>query len=458
MGKIKSKWICQSCGYQSASFLGRCPECNDFGTFTEEVEQELTKTVGQNSVNFNKEIQKPTLLKEVREENAKRISSGFKEFDRILGGGLTAGSLTLLAGDPGIGKSTLILQTVGNISSTGVKTLYICAEESTSQVKLRAKRLEVDSEHLYLSSENSLENIINFIEENKPEFLVIDSIQSIFTNLITSSAGTVSQIRECTNILMKLAKQKNITTIVIGHVTKDGNIAGPKVLEHMVDTVVNFEGDRYKTFRVLRAIKNRFGSTSEIGIFNMEEDGLREVLNPNEMFLTSEVQTSGSAIISALEGTRVLLLEVQALTSTSSYTNPRRVNRGIEYNRLLQIIAVLEKRVGLNLSHSDIYINIIGGLDIDEPASDLGVALAILACYRDIIIPKDTVLMGEIGLSGEVRYVDNIEKRLNEAQKMGFKKAVVPNVSEKVKEKLKKLDIEIAFVKNITEAISKALN
>ena len=458
MGKIKSKWICQSCGYQSASFLGRCPECNDFGTFTEEVEQELTKTVGQNSVNFNKEIQKPTLLKEVREENAKRISSGFKEFDRILGGGLTAGSLTLLAGDPGIGKSTLILQTVGNISSTGVKTLYICAEESTSQVKLRAKRLEVDSEHLYLSSENSLENIINFIEENKPEFLVIDSIQSIFTNLITSSAGTVSQIRECTNILMKLAKQKNITTIVIGHVTKDGNIAGPKVLEHMVDTVVNFEGDRYKTFRVLRAIKNRFGSTSEIGIFNMEEDGLREVLNPNEMFLTSEVQTSGSAIISALEGTRVLLLEVQALTSTSSYTNPRRVNRGIEYNRLLQIIAVLEKRVGLNLSHNDIYINIIGGLDIDEPASDLGVALAILACYRDIIIPKDTVLMGEIGLSGEVRYVDNIEKRLNEAQKMGFKKAVVPNVSEKVKEKLKKLDIEIAFVKNITEAISKALN
>lgn len=458
MGKIKSKWICQSCGYQSASFLGRCPECNDFGTFTEEVEQELTKTVGQNSVNFNKEIQKPTLLKEVREENAKRISSGFKEFDRILGGGLTAGSLTLLAGDPGIGKSTLILQTVGNISSTGVKTLYICAEESTSQVKLRAKRLEVDSEHLYLSSENSLENIINFIEENKPEFLVIDSIQSIFTNLITSSAGTVSQIRECTNILMKLAKQKNITTIVIGHVTKDGNIAGPKVLEHMVDTVVNFEGDRYKTFRVLRAIKNRFGSTSEIGIFNMEEDGLREVLNPNEMFLTSEVQTSGSAVISALEGTRVLLLEVQALTSTSSYTNPRRVNRGIEYNRLLQIIAVLEKRVGLNLSHSDIYINIIGGLDIDEPASDLGVALAILACYRDIIIPKDTVLMGEIGLSGEVRYVDNIEKRLNEAQKMGFKKAVVPNVSEKVKEKLKKLDIEIAFVKNITEAISKTLN
>ena len=458
MGKIKSKWICQSCGYQSASFLGRCPECNDFGTFTEEVEQELTKTVGQNSVNFNKEIQKPTLLKEVREENAKRISSGFKEFDRILGGGLVAGSLTLLAGDPGIGKSTLILQTVGNISSTGVKTLYICAEESTSQVKLRAKRLEVDSEHLYLSSENSLENIINFIEENKPEFLVIDSIQSIFTNLITSSAGTVSQIRECTNILMKLAKQKNITTIVIGHVTKDGNIAGPKVLEHMVDTVVNFEGDRYKTFRVLRAIKNRFGSTSEIGIFNMEEDGLREVLNPNEMFLTSEVQTSGSAIISALEGTRVLLLEVQALTSTSSYTNPRRVNRGIEYNRLLQIIAVLEKRVGLNLSHSDIYINIIGGLDIDEPASDLGVALAILACYRDIIIPKDTVLMGEIGLSGEVRYVDNIEKRLNEAQKMGFKKAVVPNISEKVKEKLKKLDIEIAFVKNITEAISKTLN
>ena len=458
MGKIKSKWICQSCGYQSASFLGKCPECSEFGTFTEEIEQKQAEIVGQNAVNFSKNIEKPVLLGQVEEEKAKRIPTGFKEFDRILGGGLVAGSLTLLAGDPGIGKSTLVLQTVGNISSTGIKTLYICAEESTSQVKLRAKRLEIESNNLYLSSENSLENIINFIEEINPELLVIDSIQSVFTSLITSSSGTVSQIRECTNILMKLSKQKNITTVVIGHVTKDGNIAGPKVLEHMVDTVINFEGDRYKTFRILRAIKNRFGSTSEIGIFNMEEDGLKEVLNPNEMFLTSEIQTSGSAIISALEGTRVLMLEVQALTSTSSYANPRRVNRGIEYNRLLQIIAVLEKRVGLNLSHSDIYINIIGGIDIDEPASDLGVALAILACHRDIVIPKDTVLIGEIGLSGEIRYIDNIEKRLTEAQKLGFRKVIVPNVSEKIKERLKKLDIEIIFVKNITEAISKALN
>ena len=458
MGKIKSKWICQSCGYQSASFLGKCPECSEFGTFTEEIEQKQAEIVGQNAVNFSKNIEKPVLLGQVEEEKAKRIPTGFKEFDRILGGGLVAGSLTLLAGDPGIGKSTLVLQTVGNVSSRGIKTLYICAEESTSQVKLRAKRLEIESNNLYLSSENSLENIINFIEEINPELLVIDSIQSVFTSLITSSSGTVSQIRECTNILMKLSKQKNITTVVIGHVTKDGNIAGPKVLEHMVDTVINFEGDRYKTFRILRAIKNRFGSTSEIGIFNMEEDGLKEVLNPNEMFLTSEIQTSGSAIISALEGTRVLMLEVQALTSTSSYANPRRVNRGIEYNRLLQIIAVLEKRVGLNLSHSDIYINIIGGIDIDEPASDLGVALAILACHRDIVIPKDTVLIGEIGLSGEIRYIDNIEKRLTEAQKLGFRKVIVPNVSEKIKERLKKLDIEIIFVKNITEAISKALN
>ena len=336
--------------------------------------------------------------------------------------------------------------------------LYVCAEESPEQVKLRAQRLGVQSDTLYVTSQNCLEEVLKQIDEIKPDFLVVDSIQSVFSSQIVSSQGSVSQIRECTNILMHIAKQKNITTVIIGHVTKEGNIAGPKVLEHMVDCVINFEGDRFKSYRILRSIKNRFGTTSEVGVFNMEEDGLNEVLNPSELFLNpDDISNCGCSIIASLEGTRVLLLEIQSLVGATPYPNPRRVARGIEYNRLLQILAVLEKRVGLNLSKQDVYINVIGGIDIIEPAADLGVALAVLSCAREIPIKEKTVIIGEIGLSGEVRAVDNLEKRLKEAQKLGFEYAIIPLANKKTSG-LEKLQIKTIEVSKLTDAIKVAFS
>lgn len=449
-GKIKTKWICQNCGYESTGYLGKCPGCSEFGSFCEEViSRDDTSLKSANKVPV-------TSINEIEIDDKVRIRTEFEELDRVLGGGFVQGSLVLLAGDPGIGKSTLILQACNNICLQGKKVLYICAEESTSQVKLRAKRLGVNVDNLYVSSQNCLNEILSQIDELKPDFLIIDSIQTVYCEEISSTSGSVSQIRECTNILMNNAKQKDITTVLIGHVTKEGNIAGPRILEHMVDCVINFEGDKFKTYRILRSVKNRFGPTSEVGVFNMEDEGLAEIKNPSELFLLDKgEETSGSAIIPTLEGTRVLLLEVQALTGTTPYPNPRRVARGIEYNRLLQILAVLEKRIGLNLSKHDVYVNVIGGIDILEPASDLGVALSILACAKDVTINPATVIIGELGLNGEVRYVTNIEARLKEAQKLGFKRAIVPKLHEKNFEKLKSIGIEIIEVKKITEAITK---
>ena len=462
MAKVKTKWICQSCGYESFSYLGRCPDCGNFSTFCEEITQapiELKANSAPSNV-YNTELSF-TKITEVKSDKNIRIKTQMQEFDRVLGDGFVMGSLVLLAGDPGIGKSTLILQTCKNICSQQVEgknlsALYLCAEESPEQVKLRAKRLGVECDTLYLTSQNCLEEIIKQLDELKPDFLVVDSIQSIFSSQVTSSCGSVSQIRECTNILMRTAKQKNITTVIIGHVTKEGNIAGPKVLEHMVDCVINFEGDRFKSYRILRAVKNRFGTTCEVGVFNMEDDGLSEVLNPSELFLDQEnLNSCGCSIIPTLEGTRVLLLEIQSLVGATPYPNPRRVARGIEYNRLLQILAVLEKRVGMNLSKQDVYINVIGGIDIIEPASDLGVALAILSCARDIPILDKTIIIGEIGLSGEVRAVDNLEKRLKEAQKLGFENAIIPKI-RKNDFKFDKLNIKITQVSKLTEAIKAA--
>ena len=462
MAKFKSKWICQNCGYESFSYLGKCPDCGRFSTFIEEVVQEKVEVKAKNSsmniqtsASFNY-----TKIKDVKVDKTIRISSGMDEFDRVLGGGFVEGSLCLLAGDPGIGKSTLTLQTAKNISSQNKKILYICAEESTSQVKLRAERLNADCDNLYVTQQNCLEEIIKQIEELKPDFLVVDSIQSVFSAAILSSTGSISQIRECTNILMRIAKQFNITTVIIGHVTKEGNIAGPKVLEHMVDCVLNFEGEKYKTTRILRGIKNRFGAVSEVGVFNMEDSGLIEIKNPSELFLSDRetVSTSGSAIIPALEGTRCLLLEVQALTGSSPYPNPRRVARGVEYDRLLQILAVLEKRVGLNLSKQDVYLNVIGGIDIVEPAADLGIALAVLTSARDAHINQQTVCIGEIGLNGEIRSVDNLEARLKEAQKLGFKRALIPKINNKTtRERVSKINIEIIEISKITDAIKGAI-
>ncbi len=449
MAKVKTKWVCQNCGYETAKYIGRCPDCGEWGTLTEEVEAKQAKT----AINTVFDDNPVCLINEIEITDNIKLPTGFEEFDRVLGGGLVQGSLVLLAGDPGIGKSTLILQTAGNICAQGKKLLYVCAEESGSQVKLRARRLNVNSDNLYVYSQTNLEAVINQLDNIKPEILVIDSIQSIYTSNITSSSGSVSQIRECTNALMDIAKNKNITVVVIGHVTKEGNIAGPKVLEHMVDTVIYFEGDKYKSQRLLRSIKNRFGSTNEIGVFNMADNGLNEVTNPSELFMKERTDnaTPGSVIIATNEGTRALLVEVQALVGTTSYPSPRRVSTGIEYNRLLQIIAVLEKRIGLNLSKHDVYVNVIGGIEIDEPAADLGIALAIATCYRDVVVDGNCVIIGEISLSGEIRNVSNLEKRIYEAQKLGFKKAIIPKLSKKLSNEF---DIEIIQVPRLMDAIT----
>ncbi len=430
MAKIKSKWVCQNCGYETAGYLGKCPECGAWASFVEEIQDGEKK----NFQNLITDDTKPSLISDIHIGEEIRVSTNISEFDRILGGGLVQGSIVLIAGDPGIGKSTILLQTSGELSKQGQKILYVTAEESAGQLKLRANRLEINSDNLYIYPQTNLECIKSQIDEIKPDVVVIDSIQAIYSQTISSTAGSVSQIRECCNILMQIAKNKNITMLIIGHVTKEGNIAGPKVLEHMVDTVISFEGDKYKSYRMLRSMKNRFGTTSEVGIFEMASKGLIEVKNPNELFLNERSQDSipGSAIVVTNEGTRPLLVEIQALVGATPYPSPRRVANGIDYSRLLQILAVLEKRVGLNLSNQDVYVNVMGGIEVDEPSADLGIAIAIATCARDVVVDSQTVIIGEIGLSGEIHPVANIEKRLNEASMNGFKKAIIPYANRNV--------------------------
>ena len=456
MAKLKTKWVCQNCGYETPKYLGKCPDCGKWSTFVEEVFEVASQSSVVNA-RISMNDTKPCKIDEIELDNTIRFTTGIEEFDRVLGGGLVQGSIVLLAGDPGIGKSTILLQTGNHICKNNRKALYVSAEESASQVKLRAKRLGVVSDSLYVYSQTNFEAIKQQINEINPQVLIVDSIQSVYSDNVTSSAGSVSQIRECTNILMDIAKNKNITVVVIGHVTKDGNIAGPKVLEHMVDTVVYFEGDRYKSHRILRCMKNRFGTTHEVGVFNMCDDGLHEVSNPSEMFLQEHGQgcTPGSVVIAANEGTRPLLIEIQALVGTTPYPSPRRVANGIDYNRLLQILAVLEKRIGLNLSKQDVYVNVIGGMEIDEPAADLGVALAVATCARDVVVSSDTVIVGEIGLSGEIRAVNNLDKRIKESQKLGFKKIVLPKVNNISQDDFD--GIEIVAVNRLMDAISVAM-
>ena len=448
MAKVKSKWICQECGYESAGYLGKCPSCNAWGSFVEEIQTSVVpqSVTPQGFVNEAK----PSLLSEITLGEEVRVSTNIPEFDRILGGGLVQGSLVLIAGDPGIGKSTILLQTSGELCKNNKKVLYVSAEESSSQLKLRADRLKINSDNLYIYPQINMESIRTEIDNISPDIVVIDSIQAIYSQTISSSAGSVSQIRECCNILMQIAKNKNITVIVIGHVTKDGSIAGPKVLEHMVDTVIYFEGDKYKSYRILRSMKNRFGNTSEVGIFEMTQTGLKCVTNPNELFLNERSQDSipGSAIVVTNEGTRPLLVEIQALVGTTPYPTPRRVTNGVDTSRLLQILAVLEKRVGLNLSKQDVYVNVMGGIEVDEPSADLGIALAVATCARDVVVDSQTVIIGEIGLSGEIHPVQNIEKRLNEAVLSGFKKAIIPYAN-----KVDFEGIEIVPVKRLIDAI-----
>ena len=440
MAKVKSKFVCQNCGYETTGYLGKCPECGSWASFVEEVNDNSAKVV----VTLP-DSTPPCKLSEIEMNSEIRITTDISEFDRVLGGGIVQGSLVLIAGDPGIGKSTILLQTSGTLCNKGKKVLYISAEESASQIKLRAERLNVKSDNLYIYPQTNFELIKKHIEEMQPDLVIVDSIQAIYTGNIQSSAGSVSQIRECCNSLMTIAKSNNISIIVIGHVTKEGNIAGPKVLEHMVDTVIQFEGDKYKTYRILRSIKNRFGNTSEVGIFEMQSTGLSEVRNPSELFLKeyNQTQTPGSTIIVTNEGTRPLLVEIQALVGTTPYPTPRRVSNGVDLSRVLQILAVLEKRIG-----------VIGGIDVSEPAADLGIALAIITCVRDVVFDSHTAIVGEIGLSGEIRAVNHIDKRIIEAQKLGFKQIIIPE-SNDIQEDFK--DIKIVKVKRIIEAITRSI-
>lgn len=453
MAKVKSKYVCQNCGYETTGYLGKCPECGAWSSFVEEIE----------TLNQKKDILidaidtlPPMKLSEIEMNSEIRLSTNLSEFNRVLGGGIVQGSLILIAGDPGIGKSTILLQTSGELSGQNKKVLYVSAEESAGQVKLRAERLKVNSDNLYIYPQTNFEYIKKHIEDLKPDLVIVDSIQAIYTSTIQSSAGSVSQIRECCNSLMQIAKTQNISIIIIGHVTKEGNIAGPKVLEHMVDTVIQFEGDKYKTYRILRSVKNRFGNTSEVGIFEMDSSGLREVLNPSELFLKeySQTQTPGSTIIVTSEGTRPLLVEIQALVGATPYPAPRRVANGVDTGRVLQILAVLEKRIGLNLSKQDVYVNVIGGIDVNEPAADLGIALAIVTCVRDVAFDTQTAIVGEIGLSGEIRAVNHIEKRIYEAKKLGFKRIIIPE-SNNIQEIIE--GIEIVKVRKILEAITRGI-
>jgi len=426
--KIKTTYICNECGYQTQKWLGKCPGCNAWGSLEETVIEEK-KQITAKKTTTGAEVRRPKKLADIQYDSEVRYSTGNGELDRVLGGGIVKGSLILVGGDPGIGKSTLLLQICKFVGQTK-KILYISGEESERQIKLRAERLGVEGENLYLISENDVEAIIECIHDLKPDVIIIDSIQTMHHEGISSAAGSVPQVREATNAFMAIAKQHNISMFIVGHVTKDGSLAGPRVLEHMVDCVLYFEGDRQLSFRILRAVKNRFGSTNEIGVFQMENDGLREVENPSAMLLEGRPENaSGSSVVCAMEGSRGVLAEIQALVTPTGFGNPRRMSSGIDINRVLLMIAVLEKRARINLSNFDVYINVAGGLRIDETAIDLGLCAAMVTGRADNPIPSDMIFIGEVGLGGELRNVSQLEKRLSEANKLGFNTAIVPKNS-----------------------------
>ena len=456
-------FFCKECGYESAKWLGKCPGCNSWNSFVEE-KINKSKTTKSNSKGFSSTFSNKSEVKKLKDivvNESIRLDTGYAELNRVFGGGIVEGSLTLIGGEPGIGKSTLIMQVCHKLSIHG-KVLYVSGEESETQVKLRADRLKVDSDNILFLSETSISEIENKIESVEPKFCIIDSIQTMYDEEISSVPGSVSQVKEVTARMMYLAKQKNITVIVIGHVTKDGVIAGPRILEHMVDTVLYIEGERFFTHRVIRSVKNRFGSTNEIGIFDMQDIGMVEVTNISELFLSdSKSNLPGTATVATVEGTSTILLEIQALTAHSYYNNPRRVANGIDLNRLNMILAVLEKRCNIGLGSQDIYVNVIGGIRVDEPAVDLAIAMAIVSNYKNKVIDNKTVFIGEVGLTGEIRSINNFEKRVKEIEKMGYKKIYaskrqIDNLKTTMKNE--KLNIELVGIKTIDEAINYILN
>ncbi|GAB4212172.1 MAG: DNA repair protein RadA [Synechococcales cyanobacterium] len=423
----KTQWICQECGEKFPKFLGRCSGCGAWNSLREEVSASTRQRLLTTTPPVQRDPVRAVPIGTVQTDDFPRLTSGFGEMDRVLGGGIVPGSLVLIGGDPGIGKSTLLLQVMNALGQQD-NVLYITGEESAQQVKRRGERLHDLAEHLYLLAETDLDAILLELESLCPRVAVIDSIQSIFWAELTSPPGSLSQVRECTSLLMRRAKSLHISLLIVGHITKEGIIAGPKVLEHLVDTVLYFEGDRFQSYRLLRSVKNRFGASHEIGIFEMGGAGLSEVTNPSHLFMTDRQQmTSGTATIVACEGSRPLVIDLQALVSPTSYSSPRRTSTGIETNRFLQILAVLEKRLGIPLSKYDAYIATAGGMGVDEPAADLGVAIAIAASFRDRLVDPYTVLIGEVGLGGQVRPVPHLDQRLKEAVKLGFRRAVIPH-------------------------------
>ncbi|XOS91245.1 DNA repair protein RadA [Brevibacillus laterosporus] len=452
MSKVKTKFVCQDCGYESPKWMGKCPGCNNWNTLVEELER---KQVGGRERGMSTK-QKAQPITEVISDEEPRLDTTLGELNRVLGGGLVLGSLVLVGGDPGIGKSTLLLQTSFALAHQNNKVLYISGEESVKQIKMRADRLGVQTSNLLVVTETDLEQVEEQITFVDPDVVIIDSIQTIFHPAVTSAAGSVAQVRECTSHLMRIAKSKGIAIFIVGHVTKEGAIAGPRMLEHMVDAVLYFEGDRHNTFRILRAVKNRFGSTNEMGIFEMKEKGLTEVENPSELFLAERpIGVAGSTVVASMEGTRPVLVELQALVSPTSFATPRRMATGVDHQRIAMIMAVLEKRVGLMLQNQDAYVNVAGGVRLDEPAIDLAIAVSIASSFRDHSTNPYDVVIGEIGLTGEVRGVSRIEQRIREAEKLGFKRVIIPERSMRGLEKPS--GIEVIGVKNVEEALEYAL-
>lgn len=452
VAKSKSVFVCNECGYESAKWLGKCPACNNWNTFFEQKIIE-NKNSSLKAGNENGKRNTPQKLNTYEAKETIRTSTGFDELDRVLGGGLVKGSLILLGGEPGIGKSTLILQLCDKVKGNG-NVLYVSGEESAEQIKLRADRLGIQNDDILFLGETDIDIVNQNIIDLNPKLVIIDSIQTMYSEDISAAAGSVSQVREITSQIMRVCKSRNITTIIIGHVTKDGNIAGPRVLEHMVDTVLYLEGERYFSYRILRGVKNRFGSTNEIGMFEMRGEGMCEITNPSDILISeTEDNPAGSCVVSCMEGTRSILVELQALTSQSVFGIPKRTANGIDYNRLYLLVAVLEKKAGMMLGGQDIYLNVVGGLKINEPALDLGIIVSTASSFKNISIEKGTVIMGEVGLTGEVRRINMIEKRLKEAEKLGFKRCIIPESNKKgLKEKYK---LDIIGVKDVNEAMRK---
>ena len=449
--KLKTVFRCNNCGFESPKWYGKCPSCNEWNSFTEEVAVTVSSKKG---LIRSSKSESAVLLSDVSSKDDPRFLTGIRELDRVLGGGMVKGSLILIGGDPGIGKSTILLQICGHVCNN-LKVLYISGEESKHQIKMRADRLGISTPKLYLASNTDILEINDMIIAEKPDIVIVDSIQTMQLPQLSSSAGSVVQVRECTSLLMRTAKSEDITIFIVGHVNKDGAIAGPKVLEHIVDTVLYFEGDRHLSYRILRAVKNRFGSTNEIGVFEMTESGLTEVENPSMMLLSGRPNNvPGSCVTSVMEGSRPLLVEVQALVSKSSFPSPRRTSAGFDYNRMALLIAVIEKRGGYFLGGLDAFINIVGGFKLDEPGADLAVVLALTSSIKDQPIPPYVVAFGEVGLSGEIRTVSNIHQRISEAARLGFKRCVVPYNSVNKLGNMNN-EIEIIGVKNIKEAFDK---